>query len=472
MIFHSLDYLIFLAAVFCLYWALSRRMQNVLLLGASYFFYGYVHPWFLYLLLTSTLTDYFCGLGMKRYPSRKRVLLIVSLVVNLGMLGVFKYFNFFIDNMTVILTELGLPTFARTLDIFLPVGISFYTFQTLSYTIDIYRGRFEPRRNFIDFAVFVGFFPQLVAGPIERARRLLPQFEIKRTFHPDTARRGLYLMLWGFFKKLVIADNVAVYCNRVFAIEEPSFLMLWAGVFAFCTQLYADFSAYTDIARGTARLFGIRLTRNFNHPYIARSPIVFWQRWHMSLTTWLRDYVYLSLSRTKGFKRLRPFNMLATFFLCGLWHGASWNFVLWGLYNGAAILIFPFYEGIVKKIFRKPFLVSAVLLGTMFFFLNSHCLLFREQNLSYLIKHLSLDPFANTKVQMFAAWQIFVMVCLYSIPLFLHTAYAGLLKRWQNETHLRSTFVYFVETGSAIIMFLGILVLRSRMGVDFIYFQF
>ena len=236
MIFHSLDFLVFLTIVFFGYWSFNRKIRNGFLLIASYYFYCYVHPWFLILILTSTLVDYLCGLGMVRAPEKRKLFLLTSLIVNLGLLGVFKYFNFFIDNVNAIFHLLGLPSFTHSLHIFLPVGISFYTFQSLSYTIDVYWGKLSPRKNFIDFALFVSFFPQLVAGPIERASRLLPQIETKRRLSPVATRNAIYLIVWGFFKKLVIADNVATTCNKIFLLENPDFALLWVGVFSFCSS--------------------------------------------------------------------------------------------------------------------------------------------------------------------------------------------------------------------------------------------
>ena len=338
MIFHSLDFVVFFFVTVTLYWRLSHRWQNRLLLAASYVFYGWVTPWFLILLVTSTSIDYWAALRMEADPAHKKRYLAFSIASNMGMLAYFKYANFFIDNVGAILTTLGLPTSAHVLNVVLPVGISFFTFQALSYTIDVYRGQLRARRSLVDVATFVAFFPQLVAGPIERAAHLLPQVEGERRFSPDRARSGLLLMAWGFFKKLVIADNVGLVADKVFALEAPAFEMLWAGVFAFAIQIYADFSAYSDIARGTARWFGFELMVNFDHPYLARGPQDFWRRWHISLSTWFRDYVYIPLGGSRhGFARELA-AILATFVLSGFWHGASWNYVLWGFYHGLLLV--------------------------------------------------------------------------------------------------------------------------------------
>ncbi|MBF0445413.1 MAG: MBOAT family protein, partial [Magnetococcales bacterium] len=355
MIFHSLEYLIFLPLVVVIYWILNREMQVIFLIGMSYFFYGYIHPWFLYLILTSTVVDYYCGLAMGRFPQHKLKALLFSITVNLGLLGYFKYFGFFVENVAELLNILGLPSFTNNLDIYLPVGISFYTFQTMSYTIDIYRGQLEPRKKFLDFALFVSFFPQLVAGPIERAVNFLPQIEKKRSLSVSDVQSALFLLVWGFFKKMVIADNIAFIVSKIFLLENTSFMLVWVGAFAFGIQVFADFSAYTDIARGSARLLGFKLSQNFNHPYVSASPTEFWQRWHISLTSWVHDYIFISLALSR---RLRTafagliISLFITFFLNGLWHGAGWNFILWGLYHFVLLLIYAWAKSVTPEHIR------------------------------------------------------------------------------------------------------------------------
>ncbi|MCC7034531.1 MAG: MBOAT family protein, partial [Acidobacteria bacterium] len=339
MIFHSLDFLVFFAVVVSIYWRLPHRWQNIWLLGASYVFYGWVHPWFVILMLVSTTVDYWAAQRMEEDPGRKKAYLYASLAANLGMLGVFKYFNFFVENVREVLASVGLDVSPPVLELVLPAGISFYTFQALSYTVEVYWGHMKARRNPVDFALFVAFFPHLVAGPIMRAMNLLVQVEQPRTWDTGRARDAVLLVVWGFFKKLVVADNVGVIANRVFSHQDPSFEMLWAGVFAFGLQIYADFSAYSDIARGTARWFGFELILNFNHPYIARSPSDFWHRWHISLSTWFRDFVYIPLGGNRVPALQREANLMATFLVSGLWHGASWNYVLWGLYHGTLVVV-------------------------------------------------------------------------------------------------------------------------------------
>ena len=271
--------------------------------------------------------------------ARRKWWLVLSLISNLSVLGFFKYFNFFVDSVQAGLAALGMNTSLPVLQVVLPVGISFYTFQSLSYTIDVYRGRLRACRSLLDFALFVAFFPQLVAGPIERAEALVPRVLSSRVFNLVVARDALVLMAWGFFKKLVIADNVGVIANRVFSMKDPGFEMLWAGVFAFGVQIYADFSAYTDIARGTARWLGFDLMKNFDHPYVAVSPSDFWRRWHISLSSWFRDYLYIPLGGSRHGLPRTLLNVMITFVISGLWHGAAWNFVLWGTFHGLLLVV-------------------------------------------------------------------------------------------------------------------------------------
>src|SRR5262245_9910848 len=339
MVFHSLDFVVFFVLVVAVYWRLGHRAQNLLLLVSSYVFYGYVHPWFLILIAASTAIDYLSARGMERWPARRHAFMALSIVSNFGMLGFFKYFNFFAENVQAALGGLGLHVSAPVLRVILPVGISFYTFQAMSYTVDVFRGELRARRSLLDVAVFISFFPHLVAGPIQRASFLLPQVESPRRFSVEQAASGFYLMVWGFFKKLVIADNVGVIANKVFALADPSFEILWAGVFAFAIQIYADFSAYTDIARGSSRWLGFELTENFDHPYMARTPADFWRRWNISLSTWFRDYVYIPPGGSRATGGAWARNVLITFLLSGLWHGASWNYVLWGGYHGVLLLL-------------------------------------------------------------------------------------------------------------------------------------
>ncbi len=340
MIFNSWEYFVFLPLVLVLYYAFNRRAQNLWLLVASYFFYGWWDWRFCSLLLISTLVDFVCGLGMDFRPQQKRGWLMVSMITNLGILGFFKYFNFFIDSAGVALAALGFEPNLPVLRIILPVGISFYTFQTMSYTIDVYRGHLVPTRSLIDFALYVAYFPQLVAGPIERATHLLKQFAEPRTVTRPMVETGCFLILLGLFRKVVIADGVAPMVNAVFAsAATANWMELCAGTGLFAIQIYCDFAGYSDIARGTSRLFGIELMVNFNQPYFSRNITEFWRRWHISLSTWLRDYLYIPLGGNRHGTMATYRNLFLTMLLGGLWHGARWNFVIWGGLHGLYLAI-------------------------------------------------------------------------------------------------------------------------------------
>ena len=344
MLFNSLDFAIFLPVVFLLYWFITNKnlkLQNFLIVVASYFFYGWWDWRFLSLILFSTIVDYTVGLGLLKQENqlKRKILLLASIIVNLGFLGFFKYYNFFLDNFISAFSFFGAEIKSNSLNIILPVGISFYTFQTLSYSIDVYKRKLEPTKDFIAFSAFVSFFPQLVAGPIERATNLLPQFYNKRTFDYSKAVDGMRQILWGLFKKIVIADNCAEYANQIFnnsADMNGSTLVLGALFFTF--QIYGDFSGYSDIAIGTARLFGFDLMRNFAFPYFSRDIAEFWRRWHISLSTWFRDYVYIPLGGSRGGIWMKIRNTFIIFIVSGFWHGANWTFIVWGALNAIYFL--------------------------------------------------------------------------------------------------------------------------------------
>ncbi len=355
MLFNSLVFALFLPLVFIFYWSLKRAplsTQNFLLLVASYVFYGWWDWRFLILIFLSSCLDFTVGLAIFRSNSqrRRKALLVTSLMLNLGALAFFKYCNFFIDSFVDLAHLFGMQANPWSLRVILPVGISFYTFQTLSYTIDIYRRKIEPTTDPIAFFAFVSFFPQLVAGPIERASALLPQFLQPRTFDGEKARDGMRQMLWGLMKKMVIADNLAPHVETVFnnwnQLDSLS-LIIGAGFFAI--QVYCDFSGYSDIAIGCARLFGFNLMRNFAYPFFSRDFGEFWHRWHISLSTWFRDYVYIPLGGNRTGKARQIWNTLVTFTVSGLWHGASWNFVGWGFLNGVYLIPHFLQKNRVKR---------------------------------------------------------------------------------------------------------------------------
>ena len=340
MLFNSLIFFVFLAVVFLLYAALPHRGQNRLLLAASYLFYGAWDWRFLFLLVFSTGLDFLFAraLGRSSAPRARRGWVAASIVLNLSILGFFKYFNFFIDSFAVLLEAFGLHAALPALRIVLPVGISFYSFQSMSYVIDVYRGVLAPARRWSDFALYVAFFPQLVAGPIERATNLLPQVQHPRVISDYGLSHGAFLILWGLFQKVVIADNICRLADAVFAHPPAEALTTLLGVYAFALQIYCDFSGYSNIARGVALLFGFRLMLNFRNPYFATDPSDFWRRWHISLSTWLRDYLYIPLGGNRGSPARTRRNLMLTMLLGGLWHGAAWTYVAWGCFHGLLLI--------------------------------------------------------------------------------------------------------------------------------------
>jgi D-alanyl-lipoteichoic acid acyltransferase DltB (MBOAT superfamily) len=370
--FNSLQYALFLPIVLVIYWRLQRRPQNGLLLVASYFFYGVFDYRFLGLLIVSTLTDYTIGrlLEVTEDEQQRKLIFAISLVVNLGILGFFKYFDFFTTQGTQFLHHLGVNLSPPVVHILLPVGISFYTFHGMSYTFDVYRGKIKPTHSLLSFAVFVAFFPQLVAGPIGRAHLQLPQFERDRVRpNADRVRQAGLLILTGLFKKVAIADLLAPYVNRAFASPgTTSFIGLLVGVWAFALQIYGDFSGYSDIARGSAYLLGIDLPENFNQPYLSRSVTEFWRRWHISLSNWLRDYLYVPLGGNHGSHAATYRNLMLTMLIGGLWHGAAIPFVVWGGLHGLYLVAERTYTNVAAEDYRRPWRWRQDLLRTFITF--------------------------------------------------------------------------------------------------------
>ena len=342
MVFNSLHFLAFLPIVYALYRVLPHRAQNWMLVGASYYFYAAWDWRFLGLLIGSTVVDFWVGryLGVTKNPVRRRLALVLSLVYNLGALGFFKYFNFFAENLAAVFETLGWRLDPVTVTVILPMGISFYTFMTISYVIDVYRREIRPTTNFIDFALFVGYFPHLVAGPVLRASLLLPQIAKPRTITREQIVEGFWLIGWGYFQKMYVADNLAQIVNAVFdPTANPSGLDALFGIYSFTFQAYGDFAGYSNIARGVSKLMGIELSINFLFPYLAISPREFWRNWHISLSTWLRDYLYIPLGGNRGSEFATARNLMLTMLLGGLWHGAAWTFVMWGAYQGFTLVV-------------------------------------------------------------------------------------------------------------------------------------
>ena len=399
MVFNSFTFGVFLLSVVGLYWLLHRSMrwQNRLLLVASYVFYGWWDWRFLTLLAVSTVVDHWVATRIhatdaNRSPHTditRRRLLMLSIVLNMAVLGFFKYFNFFAGSMQELLARIGVQADPFYLNIILPVGISFYTFQTMSYTIDVYRREMPPARHLSDFALYVAFFPQLVAGPIERAIALLPQIEKPRRFDRDQFVDGTNLIFWGLFKKIYVADNLAPVVTAAFANPEASGLQVLVGVYAFAFQIYCDFSGYSDIARGCSKLMGFELMANFRFPYVALNPSDFWRRWHISLSTWLRDYLYITLGGSRGSRILTYRNLALTMLLGGLWHGATWLFVLWGAYQGLLLVVHRLYSEARSRsahvLDAGSVMDKAVRVVVMFQFVCLGWLIFRGESVSQII---------------------------------------------------------------------------------------
>ena len=476
MIFDSFTFLLFLSIVLFLYAVLAHRWQNRMLLVASYVFYGWWDYRFLSLILISTIVDYFCGIKIHNTTNvkQRKFFLTLSILCNLGILGSFKYYNFFVESIIMGMQNLGVSANLGSLHIILPVGISFYTFQTMSYTIDVYRNECEVEKDFLNFALFVSFFPQLVAGPIERARNLLPQVRNPRTVTKENIRTGICLILEGYFRKVVIADSIAMAVEQSFAgYDVLPWTRLLSGVYLFAFQIYADFSGYSCIARGISRLLGFELMRNFKQPYLSTSITEFWHRWHISLSTWLRDYLYIPLGGNKKGKTRTYVNLMTTMILGGLWHGASWTFVIWGGIHGLMLAIHKIMlrgKRVVINSFEtnessSPNILFQIL--KIFVVFNLVCLtwiFFRAQSLAeagtYLWRILRLQ--GNGSIADFISPLLFIGLLLFiDLPQYI-TGNQTVVTKW------KPVFIGVVYG----IYLLGIMTYGGSIDVPFIYFQF
>lgn len=391
MVFNSLHFVAFFLVVYALYRALPHRAQNVMLLAASYYFYAAWDWRFLSLLIGSTVIDYTCARAIARTeaPRARRAWLLLSLAYNLGMLGFFKYFNFFAQSLQDLASVAGWDLSVATLRVILPIGISFYTFMTISYVVDVYRRDYEPTDNLLDFALFVAYFPHLVAGPILRAAKLIPQLQAPRVMRWPQIREGLWLIAWGFFQKVFVADNLGRVSEAVFSpTATPTGPEVLLGLYAFAFQIFGDFAGYSNIARGTSKLMGIELSINFLYPYFVTSPREFWRNWHISLSEWLRDYLYIPLGGNRGGEwRIRR-NLMLTMVLGGLWHGAAWTFVLWGFYQGAVLIVGRWIENTARRLgwrAGRGFAVSHVALVLFMFHVTCYgWLIFRAHSMGQI----------------------------------------------------------------------------------------
>ena len=483
MLFNSLDFAFFLPITFALYWIIGSKnikWQNALIVIASYVFYGWWDYRFLSLILFSTLVDYSIGLMLARSDKHKirKTLLWISISVNIGFLGFFKYYNFFLESFIDAFSVYGYTLNANSLNIILPVGISFYTFQTLSYTIDVYRKKIEPTKDFIAFTAFVSFFPQLVAGPIERATHLLPQFFKARKFDYNLAVDGLRQILWGLFKKMVIADNCARFANEIFNNSgEYSASTLFMGAVFFAFQIYGDFSGYSDIAIGTSRLFGFDLKQNFAFPYFSRDIAEFWRRWHISLSTWFRDYVYIPLGGSRGGKWMQIRNTFIIFFVSGFWHGANWTFIVWGILNAIyflPLLLFNKNRSHLHIVAANRFFPSLKeVFSIIFTFLLTVLawIFFRADNLSHAITYLdgllSFDIFSLPEYVI--RKKVYPTIWLLGFMLFVE--WLGRTGQYALENIKEKTPLVFRWVFYAFIIFLIGMYMETEES-PFIYFQF
>jgi len=482
MLFNSLNFAIFLPIVFVLYWFFTKKnlkAQNILLLVSSYFFYACWDWRFMFLLIFSTILDFYTGIKIHESNSnkRKKIWLWISIGINLGFLGVFKYYNFFAASFSDAISFLGLKVNLSSLQIMLPVGISFYTFHGLSYVIDLYKDRIKPERNFVDYSLFVSFFPLLVAGPIERATHLLPQIKKNRDFDYSKSIDGLRQILWGLFKKIVIADNCAEFANEIFnnsAHYSGSTLLLGAVFFTF--QIYCDFSGYSDIALGTARLFGIDLLRNFAFPYFSRDIAEFWRRWHISLSSWFKDYLYIPLGGSKGGMWIKIRNTFIIFIVSGFWHGANWTFIVWGFLNALFIMPSIIFNtnrnnlDIVAQGKYLPSLKEILAVSKTFFLAVLAWIFFRANNLTHafdIVSHIfSTSIFSSVSFKgSNNSFPILILLVLFNLVEWMgreqQFAIAKLGLNWKRP--IRWAFYYVIIF--AIIYFGG----KEQ---NFIYFQF
>lgn len=483
MLFNSLDFFIFLPIVFVLYWFVLNKhykLQNYLLLVASYFFYACWDYRFLFLLIFSTVLDYYTGLKIYDSPEKKnkRFWLWLSIIINLGFLGFFKYYNFFVTSFADLLGSMGIHTNVWTLNIILPVGISFYTFHGLSYVIDIYYNRINPERNFASYSLFVSFFPLLVAGPIERATHLLPQIIKERVFNLQQATAGIRLVVWGLFKKVVVADNCGIVVDSIFNDPSAGPFHRIIGMIFFSFQIYGDFSGYTDIARGVAKFFGFELMLNFNLPYFSRSIAEFWRRWHISLSSWFRDYVYIPLGGSKEGKLKAIRNVFIIFLISGFWHGANWTFIVWGGIH--ALLFLPsfiirtskdnFNEPIVQPGRWLPSLKTTIQILVTFILVTIAWVFFRAETLAHAVSYLSfVSDLGSFRLQTFEGeLNTTVIISLFAILFMVAFEYINICRHNGNFLDESSGKLFL----AVIVILLQLTYFFKGDSASFIYFQF
>ena len=468
MSFISLEFWVFFVLVIAAYWIIRKQFwQNIFLLLASYIFYGWVSPWLAFMLMASTLADYFLAQGIRSKPARTRLFISLSFLLNLGLLAFFKYYNFFSADLARLTGALGLQNDFFLVKVLLPIGLSFYTLKKLSYMIDVARGTLKATHTLIDFALYVAFFPQLVAGPIDRPQKLLPQIEAPRIWKSEYLYEAWPLLVMGLFKKIVVADTLRTIVDRVFGLSQPNLILVISATLAFAVEILADFSGYTDIARGLAWLLGFQTSENFKTPYISLSPTEFWNRWHITLSTWLRDYIFFPARRAIMRSRrkfphwfIQAVPPLLTMTACGIWHGAEWNFVLWGLLHGIWIVL---YQSLGLHGEWKPagFLKTSLAWLGMFAFILFTWLLFRAPSIHWIFNVLSTNPLRATADDWAVSLITLTMMAFYCLPLLIKF----LMDRHLNGNSFAHGFYYALAT-VAIILYI------SSSTPDFIYFQF
>lgn len=473
MVFNSFQFVIFFAIVYALYRSVPHRQQNWILLVASYYFYGSWDWRFLTLLVASTLIDYACAHYIDRRddPRQRKTALIVSLGFNLTMLGFFKYFNFFAESLQALLRAVGVHADYATLHIVLPLGISFYTFITMSYVVDVYRRHIKPCRDLADFALFVSYFPHLVAGPILRAEALLPQIVHPRRITRVHVREALWLLIWGFFKKVFVADNLGRIADAVFHGQgHPGGAEVILGAYAFAFQIYGDFSGYSDIARGTSLLMGIELNVNFRFPYFVRSATEFWRHWHISLSNWLRDYLYIPLGGNRGGPRRTKINLALTMILGGLWHGAAWTYVLWGCYQGALLMAFRTGQEWVARTRTTLFDVPWVKVVGIFLMFQLTCygwLIFRAESAGQ-IASLTASLFGGYDFSTPQATSYIRRLVFFAGPLLLVHAYEA----WRDDLMAVIALPSALRYAVCAVLVYSTVLWGEFGGAEFIYFRF
>ena len=478
MSFVQVEFLGFFALVFSLYWAIPQlRWQNVLLLVSSYAFYGWIHPWMMALLGGITLVNYAAGRAIGRRPEWGERIVGATLLLSIGVLCGFKYFGWFVEAFAAVL-----PSSWLLLHVGLPLGLSFYTFHNLAYTIDVNRGRVKVEPNLETYLLYGSYFPQLVAGPVERPSNMLPQFNVPRQFSGDLVRSGLGLALWGAFKKVVLADTISPFVDMLFQHPDPSWAMVWVGALGFTIQALADFSGYTDIARGTSRMLGIELMRNFDHPYLAATPMEFWQRWHISFSTWLRDYVYLPVCFSPFVRRwitipsTGEWNaywhtsraLFVTMLASGMWHGSTWNFIVWGLYHATMASLYTAVLARVPKKRKKDARWRWIFVPVQFGVTVLGMYLFREPSLARAASRLLLNPLAGTPEEWVIAASWLALCLVVATPLMV-----ALIVERKVWPHIKHRVVALpLQTTLWAVLALAVFGSARTSTADFIYFQF